>query len=191
MGLKKGEPGQAEEGSGKVAERVRTDELQDSRPEPGLHGCEESLPFPAVLFKELLPTEEGSEGDIKDLTDLLHGTQPEGMLGQDAEDEEQAVPAVGDDGIREHSVCGRPLTLPADQAADTKADLHRPAINEFDQGTVIVAVDTHLPAAPAVRAGLGFRAKVVCTILKNGFSGSFFTKQLAIDQVLSYHNSAL
>ena len=113
------------------------------------------------------------------------------MLGQDAEDEEQAVPAVGDDGIREYGVRGRLLTLMADQAADAKAGLYGPAINEFDQRAVIVAVDTHLSAAPAVRTDLGFGAKVVCTLLKNGFSGTFFTNKLAIDQVLSYHNSAL
>lgn len=76
------------------------------------------------------------------------------MLGQNTEDEEQAAPAVGDDGVRKHSVRRRAFTLPADQAADTQADLYRPAIDEFNQGTVIVGVDAHLSPAPAERADL-------------------------------------
>lgn len=107
-----------------------------------------------MLFKELLPPEEGLKGDIKDFTDPLCRPQTEGMLGQDAEDEEQAVPAVRDDGIREDGVSGRAFTLSADQAADTQADLDRPAINEFNQGSVIVGVDAHLSPAPTERTDL-------------------------------------
>lgn len=76
------------------------------------------------------------------------------MLGQNTEDEEQAVSGVRDDRIRKHSVRGGAFTLPADQAADTQADLYRPSINEFNPGTVIVGVDAHLSPAPAERADL-------------------------------------
>ena len=154
MGLEERESGQAEEGKGKCAERVLPDELQYGCLKIGLHGREETLPFPAVLFKEFLPPEEGLEGDIEDLTDPLYRPEPEGMLGQDAKDKEQAVSGVRDDWIRKHSVRGRAFTLPADQTADTQADLHRPAIDEFDQGTVIVGVDAHLSPAPAERTDL-------------------------------------
>ena len=144
-----------------------------------------------MLLKELLPPEEGLERDIKDLADPLYRPKPEGVLGQDAEDEEQAVPAVRDDGIREHSVRGRTFALPADQAADTQADLHRPAVDEFDQGSFIVGMDMHLSPAPAERTSLVSGPEMIHTSLKNRFSGSFFSNKLAIDQVLSYHNSAL
>lgn len=191
MGLQKGEAGQTEEVRGKIAERIEPDEFEDGSLKRGLHGCKEPLPLPPMLFKELLPAEEGLQGNVKHLADSLDRADPEGVLSQDAEDKEQAVPAVGDDRIREHSVRGRTLTPAADQATDTQTDLHRPPIDEFDQGSAIVAVDTHLTSASTARTGFGSRAEMIHTTLKNGFSGSFFTNKLAIDQVLSYHNSAL
>ena len=154
MGLEEGKTGQAEEGQSKCAERIRPDELQDGRFQIGFRGSKKSLPFPAVFLEELLPTEEGLLGDIKDLADLLHGTQPEGMLRQDTEDEEQAVPAVRDDRIRKHGVRGRVLTLPADQAADAQTDLYRPAIDKLDQGPGIGAVYPPHAPAPAERTDL-------------------------------------
>ena len=144
-----------------------------------------------MLFKELLPAEEGLEGDIKGFADLLHGTQPEGVFCQDTEDKEQAVPAVRDNGIREDCVCRWTLALSTGQAAYAETDLHRPAIDEFDQGAVIVGVDPHLAPATAVRTDLGFRPEMIHTTPENRFPGSFFPDKLAIDQVLSYHNSAL
>ena len=144
-----------------------------------------------MLLKEVLPTEEGLKGDVKELTDPFYRPETEGMLGQYAENEEQAVSAVRNDGIRKYGVGGRPPALAADQAADTKADLHRPAINEFDQGAVVVAVVTHLTLASAARTDLSSRSEMIHTTLKDRFSGSFFTDKLAIDQVFSYHNSAL
>lgn len=191
MGLQKGEAGQAKEGRGKIAERIGSDEFEDGSLQIGLHGCKEPLPFPPMFFKELLPPEEGLQGNIKDFADSLDRAEPEGVLSQDAEDKEQAVPAVGDNGIREHSVRGRMLTPAADQAADAQTDLHRPSIDEFNQGPAIIAVDPHLASASTARTDFVSGLKMIHTTLKNGFSGSFFTDKLAIDQVLSYHNSAL
>lgn len=57
-----------------------------------------------MIFKEVLPTEEGLKGDVKDFTDPFYRPETEGMLGQYAENEEQAVSAVRDDGIRKYSV---------------------------------------------------------------------------------------
>lgn len=142
-------------------------------------------------MKEFLPPEESLEGDIKGLADPLYRPETEGVLGQNAKDEEQAVPAVRDDRIREHSVSGRTPALPADQTADTEADLYGPATDEFDQGPVIVGVNAHLSCAPTERTDLRAGPEVIHTSLKNRFSGSFFPDKLAIDQILSYHNSAL
>ena len=144
-----------------------------------------------MLFKELLPPEGGLQGNVKDLADFLCRAESESVFRQDAENKKQAVPAEGDKRIREHRVSGRTLAPPADQAADTQAGLHGSAIDEFDQGPVIVGMDAHLSLAPAVRTGLGSRPQMSHTTLKNRFCGSFFTNKLAIDQVLSYHNSAL
>ena len=149
MRLEQGKSGQLEEEKGKCAKRVCSDEFQYGCLKISLYRREEALPFSAVLFKKLLPPEEGLEGDIKDLTDPFYRPQTESMLGQDTEDKEQAVSAVGNDGIREYSVRRRAFTLPADQAADTQADLYRPAIDEFDQGPAIVSVDAHFSPAPA------------------------------------------
>ena len=142
-------------------------------------------------MKEFMPPEERLEGDIKDLTDPFYRPEMESVLGQDAENQEQTVPAVRDDGIREHSVSGRTLTLPADQTTDTQADLYGLATDEFDQGPVIEGVNTHLSNAPAERTDLKSRPEMIHASLKNRFSGTFFTNKLAINQVLSYHNSAL
>ena len=86
---------------------------------------------------------------------------------------------------------GRTLALTADQTADTQAGLHGSAIDEFDQGPIIVGVDAHFASAPTARTDFASRAEVIHTTLKNGFFGSFFTNKLAIDQILSYHNIAL
>ena len=112
------------------------------------------------------------------------------MFCQHTENEEQAVSAVGDDGIRQYSMSGWISALMADQAADTQAVSGRFSINEVYQSTVIVGVNAKLTFAATERTGRGLRAKTVHTFLKNRFSGSFFPDKLAIDQVLSYHNSA-
>lgn len=52
-------------------------------------------------------------------------------------------------------------------------------------------MDVQFAFAPAVGTGLRLRLESVHTILKNGFSGSFFLDKLAIDQVFSYHSYAL
>lgn len=104
MGLKERDTSQPEEKGGKSAEWIPADEFQYGRLKIGLYRREESLPLPTVLFEELLPPKEGLEGNIKDLADLLYRAETEGMLSQDTENEEQAVPAVRNDRIREHSV---------------------------------------------------------------------------------------
>ena len=88
MGLQKREAGQAEEGRGKIAERIGPDEFEDGSLKMGFHGCKEPLPLPLMLFKELLPPEEGLQGNVKDFADSLDRAELEGVLSQDAEDKE-------------------------------------------------------------------------------------------------------
>ena len=111
------------------------------------------------------------------------------MLSQDPEDKEEAVPAIGNDGIRQYSMCGRMLTVAANEAENAKAGLHWSPTNKINQSTAIVSMDTAFTLAAAVRADLSVGAQTIHALPKNRFCTSFFTDKLAIDQVLSYHNS--
>ena len=79
----------------------------------------------------------------------------------------------------------------ADQAADAKLCFFWMVVNEIDQSPAVVSMDMQFALASTVRTCLQFRPEVVHTILKNGFSGSFFPDELAINRILSYHNNAL
>ena len=109
------------------------------------------------------------------------------MFCEDAKDEEEAVAAVRDDGIRKDSVGRLRIALIAGKTADAEADLHRMTINEFDQSAVVVSVDMKTPFASTIRAGLSSWLQMRHVFIKNVFSESFFVNKLAIDQVLSYH----
>lgn len=113
------------------------------------------------------------------------------MLRQNPEDEEEAVSAVRDDGIRQDGMGGGRLAPIADQAADTDIDRFRMPFNEIDQGSAIVSVDAQLAFAPTIRTSLRLWPETVHAVLKNDFSGSFFPDKLAINLVLSYHSHAL
>ena len=143
-----------------------------------------------MLVKELLPPEECPKGYLEDFADLLYRTQVQGVFRKDPEDKEKAVPAVRDDRIRKQRMSGGTSALSADQAADTEADLYRASVNKLDESPVVVAVDAATFTA-TVRAGLGFGPQMCHVFLEYQLSGPFFLDQLAIDQVLSYHNYAL
>ena len=111
------------------------------------------------------------------------------MLSQDPYDKEEAVPAIGNDGIRKYSMCGRMFAIAADKAENAEAGLHRSPTNKVNQSTAIVSMDTTIALAATVRADLSSGAQMIHALHENRFSTSFFTDKLATDQVLSYHNS--
>ena len=54
------------------------------------------------------------------------------MLSQDPEDKEEAVPAIGNDGIREYSMCGRMFAVGANKAEDAEAGVHWSPTNKIN-----------------------------------------------------------
>lgn len=140
-----------------------------------------------MFIKELLPAIESAKGNLKYLAGFFDRTQVQGVLSEGTKDEEEAVSAVRDDGIRKDGVGGMRIALIAGKAADADADLHRMTVKEFDQGAVVVSVDMKIPFASTIRAGLSSWLQMPHVFIKNSFSESFFANKLAIDQVLSYH----
>jgi hypothetical protein len=116
----------------------------------------------------------GFQKEFEHFADPFDGAQTNGGLCQDAKDKEKAVSAVGNDRIRQDRVRGRSLTLMADQTADTQAGLHRMTVNEFDQGAVVVGVDTHASFTATIQTDLRCRTEMVHTFTEMSFSGFFF-----------------
>ena len=165
MRLQNGEAGLSKEGGGEAAKRLLPDEFKDCGPDAAFCGCQEPLPLGAVLLKQLLPSVERFKRDFKDLADPFHRTQVHGVLCQYPEDEEKAVAAVRDDGIRQDGMGRRRLAIIADQATDTKVGFFGMTVNEIDQGTAIISVYMHLALASAVRTGLRLRPEAVHAFL--------------------------
>ena len=111
------------------------------------------------------------------------------MFSQNPKDKEEAVPAIGNDGIRQYSMCGRMLTVAANEAEDAEAGLHWFPTNNINQSTTIVGMDTAFTLAATVRTGLSVGAQTIHALPENRISTSFFTDNLANDRVLSYHNN--
>ena len=174
MGLQDRKCRLSDERSGEGAEWIFSDQFQDGILQTGFHGGQKPLPLPSMLVVELLPSVEGSEGDFEHFADPVDGAQTNGVLCQDAKDKEQAVSAVGNDRNRQDRVRGRSLTLMADQTADTQAGLHRMTVNEFDQGAVVVGVDTHASFTATIQTDLRCRTEMVHTFTEMSFSGFFF-----------------
>lgn len=113
------------------------------------------------------------------------------MFCQYPENKEQAVPTVRDDGIRQNGMGGSGAALIASQTADAQTELHWMPINKLNQGSVIVSMDMHLTPANAIRTSLSRCLQILHIVVKNRFTGSFFSDKLAINRVFSYHNNAI
>lgn len=66
----------------------------------------------------------------------------ERVFRKDAQDEEKAVSAVGNDRIRKDGMRSRPLAMGTDQPADPKAYLLGLSIKELDKSTAIISMNT-------------------------------------------------
>ncbi len=127
-----------------------------------------------MLIKEFLPAIESAQGYLEDITDFFNGSQMVSMLSQNTQNKKETVPAVGDDRIREHGVSCNPFAVCTDQSADTEADLDRAAIDELDQGTVIVTMDLKIAPVFTIRTGFLSWDEVLHTVTVNVLSGTFF-----------------
>jgi len=96
------------------------------------------------------------------------------MFCEDPENEEQAVAAVGYDGIRKNGMSGLRPALIAYQAANTQPDFHRMTGSEFNQCATVVSMDMQFTFASTVRAGLHTRLQMLHIFIENGFSRPFF-----------------
>lgn len=165
------------------------DKCQDRRFQAFLCKTEEPLPLQTMSFKELLPPIEGPFGDSEELADPFDRTQMNAAFREDTDDEEQAVPAVRDNGIRKHGM--RRFTLRTEEPWYTEAGFHYLTIHDVNQLAVVVGKGAAFTSAAADRAGLRFWPKAPCALIEKKLSGSLLKDKLAIDPILSYHNSAL
>ena len=97
-----------------------------------------------------------------------------GMFCENAENEEQTMPAVRDDRVRKNGMSGLGTALTACQTADTQPDFYRTTVYKFDQRTTVISMDMQFAFASTVRAGLHTRLQMLHIFIENGFTAPFF-----------------
>ena len=141
-----------------------------------------------MFAKDAEPAVQDGMGDRIDIINLLDRHGMGIVQAQDVKDERHGILPVGDEGIRQD---GMGMAAAAPYPGDPYPIVYRPAILNLHHATFIVSKDPALALCAAVRTTFqrGIETPhVVFVMLRNG---DIQKKELAIDQILPYHNSAL
>lgn len=110
-----------------------------------------------MQFPERDPFIELAGRNAEAFTQLLAGLEPGKSLCKDAQDKEEAVAGVWDDGIREDGM-GMAAAF-TDQSEDGDLREYGPALNKVDESSAIVRMDMAVSGRATDGTGLPFRAE--------------------------------
>ena len=121
--------------------------------------------------KEISPAIEHWDSDVVEPTEFFDGHPAQGILPEDAKDEEEAVGFIGDDGIGEDSVCV--AAAAADHAGDSDLDACHPPVHEVDQMPFVVGMYAATSLLTAGRTLLRLHMKTGHSFGMNDLAGIF------------------
>ena len=166
MRLEEGLCKTADKGGGEIRiGRLGEKDLQEGKA-GSLHGRKHAEPLLLLRLEEIQPAAQLGKGDGEALTESLHGRQTQEILGEDAEDEEQAIAGVRDDEVRED---GMGMAAGTDEAHDAEAVADRDTTYKVDQGTSVIGMDAAGTPGPTAGTGLKFRVESLHKGIKEGF----------------------
>ena len=166
MGLEEGLRKTADKGGGEIRIGRLDEKGFQERKAGSLHGGKRTEPFLLLQPEKLQPSVQLGKGDGEAFAEPFHGRNAQEILGQDTEDEEQAVTGVGDDEVRQD---GMGTAAGTDEAQDAKAVADGGAVYEIHQGTPVVSMDTAGALYPAAGTGLQLRMEPGHKGVKQGF----------------------
>lgn len=151
-----------EEGGGKAADKsggkiriARHLKKAFQESEAGcLHGGEDAQPLFFLGEEQFQPAVKLFPGNGKAFAEVFHGRKVQEILSQSPQDEEKTIGRIRDDEVRED---GMGMAAGTDKAEDAEAVADRSAMNEIEQGAVIVGMDRTGAFCSAAGTGLEFR----------------------------------
>lgn len=166
MGLEKGFLEAADKGGGKIG-IVRPCEqgFKESRTR-GFHGGKSAKPFFLLCFENLQPAAQLRKGDREAFAELFDRGKAQEILGEDAQDEEQAIAGVWDDQVRED---GMGMTAGTDDTEDTKIMSDNGSGRKVNEGPAVVSMDAAGAFLSAGGTGLKLRAETIHEGIKEFF----------------------
>ena len=122
------------------------------------------------------------------IVDLLYRHRVGIIQSQYVQDERQGILSVRDKRIRQD---GMSVAAAAAYPGNPKSIVNRPAVLDLHHATLIVGKDPALTFCTAVGTTFQSRIETPHIVFIVLWDGNIQKKELAIDQVLPYHNSAL